>query len=455
MNVAIYCLLIFVILVLELTRRKSSIIDFLSLFNLGYLMWYVFPGILIAIAPNQALSGVWLNVVQYTNKPQTALAIFAAYILIFLGFHARSARNLSTKIKIESRNSKLIFFFTIGLLSFCLFCLYIYSSAQGGIIKAISQAIAVRSGTGDGTPGEATIMLRFIGGTAFASYLLAAYVFTDVRKQDKLLQVVLFIIAVIGSICSFLVRAGRLDVIFYLLGFYQIVVPKTKKIPVVFSLLFAFFAAMFLFYGKEFFGALGAIPDGWDAVQNAFNERLVEGEKGDTGFDIYQFMSNFYYPIISLDVAFGKDYELRWFKDLFDGFISILPDRMLGGEPPKTILYYNTVYIVGAFDFAIPTGMLAFAVYSLWWPGLMIVCWIYGWIGGYLQTVFNRHREDIFWMPFFYSIVSQNWVVIQSVDPESYFQSNFIFLVSTLALLTIGAKIHITSQKSEVRSQKL
>jgi hypothetical protein len=448
MVAAIYLLLILVILFLELTRRKSAIIDFLTLFNLGYLMWYVFPAILIALQPNQALSGIWLNVSQYTNKPQTALAVFTAYIFIFLGFHAKSAQSLATKIKIESRNSKLIFFFTVGLLSFCLLCLHIYSSAQGGIIKAISQAIAVRSNTADSSVGEATIMLRFIGGTAFASYLLAGYVFTDIRKQDKLLQIVLFVISVIGSICSFLVRAGRLDVIFYLLGFYQIVVQKTKKIPLAFSLLFVFFTVMFLFYGKEFFGALGSIPDGWDAVERSFNERLTEGEKGDTGFNIYHFMANFYYPIISLDVAFGKDYELRWFKDLFDGFVSIIPDRMLGGEPPKTILYYNTVYIVGSFDFAIPTGILAFAVYSLWWPGLIITCWVYGWIGGYLQTVFNRHREEIFWMPFFYSIVSQNWVVLQSVDPESYFQSNFIFLFSSFALLTLGAKIYLVRRDS-------
>ncbi|PSB04856.1 hypothetical protein [Merismopedia glauca] len=443
MVAAIYLLLIFFILFLELTRRKSAIIDFLTLFNLGYLMWYVFPAILIALEPNKALLGVWLNASQYTNKPQTALALFAAYIFIFLGFHAKSAQTLAQKIKIESRNSQLIFLFTVGLLSFCLLCLYIYSSAFGGIIKAISQAIAVRSNTADGSTGEATIMLRFIGGTAFASYLFAGYVFTDVRKQDKFIQVILFIISVIGAICSFLVRAGRLDVIFYLLGFYQIVVQKTKKIPLVFSLLFVFFTVMFLFYGKEFFGALGSIPDGWDAVERSFTERLAEGEKGDAGFDIYSFMANFYYPIISLDVAFGKDYELRWFSDLYYGFISIIPDRLLGSEPPKTILYYNTVYISGAFDFAIPTGLLAFAVYSLWWPGLIVTCWVYGWIGGYLQTVFNRHREDVFWMPFFYSIVSQNWVVLQSSDPESYFQSNFIFLVSSLALLTLGAKIYL------------
>lgn len=446
---AIYLLTAFVILFLELTRRKSSVIDFLSLFNLGYIMWYVLPGFLIALDPNQALSGDWLNVIRYVGKAQSAIAVLVAYIFIFWGFHAKSAIKVAGRVNMESKNSKAIFFIIVGLLSFCLFCLHVYASAQGGIVTAISQAIAVRSNTGDGGAGEATLMLRFIGGNAFASYILAAYVFTDVRKQDKYLQVFLFIASVVGSICSFLVRAGRLDVIFYLLGFYQIVVQKTRKIPLGFSLAFTFFAALFLFYGKEFFGALGSIPDGWDAVQNSFTERLAEGDKNSTGFNLYSFMANFYYPIVSLDVAFGEDYEMRWFKDLFDGFVSVLPDRLLGGEPPKTILYYNSVYISGAFDYAIPTGLLAFAVYSLWWPGLILTCWIYGWIGGYLQMFFNRHREKIFWMPFFYSIVSQNWVISQSTDPETFFQSNFIFLVSNFALLTFGAKFYLSQDSSE------
>jgi sulfite exporter TauE/SafE len=447
---AIYLLLIFVILFLELTRRKSAIIDFLTLFNLGYVVWYIVPGILIALEPNKALSGDWLNVVQYTNKIQTPLAIFLGYLIIFMGFYAKSAQKFAEKVKIESRNSKVVFFFVVFLLAFCLFCFYIYVSAFGGLMEAISQAIAVRSSTAEGeaVTGGSAIMIRFIGGTAFASYLLAGYVFTDVRKQDKFLQVILFAISVVGTICTFLVRAGRLDVIFYILGFYQIAVQKTKKVPVVFSLVFIFFAAIFIFYGKDFFGALGEIGNGYDAVERSFNERLAEDGKGDEGFNLYDLMSNFYYPLISLDVALGKNYELRWFVDLFEGFISVLPDRLLGGDPPKTILYYNSIYITGEFPYAIPTGLLAFGVYSLSWPGLIISCWVYGWAGGYLQTVFRRHLDAVFWMPFFYSIVSQNWVVMQSVDPESYFQSNFIFLVASFALLTLGARLYLVRDRS-------
>ena len=154
-------------------------------------------------------------------------------------------------------------------------------------------------------------------------------------------------------------------------------------------------------------------------------------------------MANFYYPVYSLDVAFGKNYQLRWFVDFIYGFISLLPDHWFGTEQIKSIFYYNTQYITGSNKFAIPTGFLAFAIYSMWWPGLIVFCFTYGWIGRYLQTILSNHIHSIFWMPFVYVVVAQMWMDFLGSDPETFLQAYFCYLIAVFLLFLIASKISI------------
>ena len=71
----------------------------------------------------------------------------------------------------------------------------------------------------------------------------------------------------------------------------------------------------------------------------------------------------------------------------------------------------------------------------------MIVCLTYGWIGGCLQAIMEKHLEDVFWMPYFYALTAQVWVFFQGSDPESFFQSNFMLLVSSFLLVFVVISI--------------
>jgi hypothetical protein len=435
-----YLLLLFIIGLIEIFRKKKNPIDFLTMFNIAFIMWYVLPGFMIAFSPEQAIIGSWINIIGYTNKIQTALAIFVGYFFVLFGFYSKSAKKLGERIFINSRNNLIVLGYAIFLLLFSAISIQIYSSGLGGIVNAIAQSMAVRSGTEQA--GSLGFFMRFLAAASFSSYLLCAFAFTKDIKTGKLFLIISFAFSVVVAVASFLVRAGRFDVLYYFLGFYQIHILKTKKIPWFFSCILLVLMVLFLFYGKNLFAALAAIPDGIDAVIDRFN-KSAEGSTDGEGFSLYMFMGNFFFTVFSLDTAFGADYELRWFIDLIYGFVSLVPDRLLGTESPDTILAYNSKYIIGASEFAIPTGFLAFGIYSLWWPGLIIVCLTYGWLGGYLQSIMEKHIKDVFWMPSFYTAVSQIWAIMQTADPETFLQSQFILLVSITLLILVGTKISI------------
>ncbi|AFZ05796.1 hypothetical protein Osc7112_1253 [Oscillatoria nigro-viridis PCC 7112] len=446
---SVYLVLIVLIIIIEFIRKKDNEIDFLSMFNLAFILWYPLPGFLIAFDVQKAVGADWESVLANTNSWQTATAIFIGYFIVVKGFYSTSARTLGKKIVIKSRHSGIIFCYTIFLLLFSLASIQIYSSAFGGISNAITQGLAARSGWV--STGALGFFMRFLSGTGFSSYLLAAFVFEKNTGKHKLLKVVLFLGSVASALISFMLRAGRLNIIYYILGFYQIYILKTKKIPRISSAIFIIFTALFLFYGKNLFSSLSAIPDGFDAVIDRFNQSIQDNAR-DEGFSFYGFMSNFYYTVFSLDTAFSKSYDLRWFIDILYGILSLVPDRLLGSESPETVLYYNTVFIVGSFDYAIPTGFLAFGIYSLWWPGLVIVCLTYGWIGGCLQSTLEKHLRDVFWMPYFYALVAQIWVFFQGSDPESFFQSNFMLLAASFLLMALGSKILIVRRDQKISS---
>lgn len=430
-----YLVLMFLIIVIELVRKKQNPIDFLSMFNLAFLLWYPLPAFLIAYDVEAATEGDWTNVLSYTNQPQTAIAIFIGYFLVLKGFYSKSAQRVGKNILIKSRGNLFIFIYAIFLLLFSLASIQIYSSAFGGVSNAITQALAARSGRAE--TGTLGFFIRFLSGAGFASYLLGAFVFEKNVGKLKIFKICLFGIGIAGAITSFLLRAGRLNVIYYFLGFYQIYILKNKKIPWVGSTIFVCFTILFLFYGKNLFSSLDAIQNGFDAVIDRFNQSVKDNAQN-AGISVYGFMSNFYYTVFSLDTAFNKDYDIRWFVDIIYGIVTLIPDRLLGSESPDTILRYNSEYIVGAFEYAVPTGFLAFGIYSLWWPGLVIVCLTYGWIGGCLQAIMEKHLEDVFWMPYFYALTAQVWVFFQGSDPESFFQSNFMLLVSSFLLVFVG-----------------
>lgn len=444
MLVLVYLVLSSIILFLEIIRKKETIMDFLTLFNIYYFLFYALPGLLLAIDLKNAITlDHWSNMRFNTNNVETAFAIFIGYFLIIGSFYSKLAKKSGQNIIIKFRQSSTIYIYAIFLCLFAILALYIATLAFGGISTAIAKSSAFRAG--EESNGDFGFFTRFLSSATFSCYILLAYVSTKNYGEWRFPKLFWFLVSFITTFLGFLTKAGRFNIIAFLLGFYQIYVLRNRKIPWITGMILIVVMSLFLLYGKSFFASLSALPNGLDAVIELFNDLNRSGDR--EGFNFYEFMNNFYFPLFSLDTALTKNgYDLRWFSDIIYGFLSLIPKVFLGGvKSPPSILYYNSVYILGPFDAegaAVPTGILAFGIYSMSWPGLILICLIYGWIGGFLQTILNKYLNSIFWMPHFYTIVAQLWSNFMTSDPETFLQSQFMILISCCFLFLIGCKFY-------------
>ena len=255
---------------------------------------------------------------------------------------------------------------------------------------------------------------------------------------------IIFILSVIVAVLAVIITGGRGYFISYFLGFYLLYSLKNKRISWVFIAICACLAYLFLLYGKSFFFSLTALIDGYDAFTEKLLASLDSNKNSSDGFNFYKILSNFSYTIFSLDAAFTKNFQMRWFADFIYGFLSLLPDSLTGIEPPESVAEYNTRLIVGHNDYQIPAGFLAFGIYSMWWPGLVIVCFTYGWIGRYLQTILEKQIHNIFWLPCIYVVVALIWMDFMSSDPPTFVPNYFCYFTPVILLLFIGSKLSIT-----------
>lgn len=441
-----YLILLFIIAFIEIGRKKSDKFDFLTLFNIYFSVLYPLPAFLLAYDFDQAASSLAENISLYTNSIQTALAIFVGYFVVVIGFYSPSAIKFGKNIIIEARkNDRLILGYAFFLLLFSCLSIHIYGLQYGGFLNALANTTLIRVQAIEG--GNLVFFSRLTLFSIFASYLFCSFTFIKRNKKGRIWLSIIFLFSVVVTVIALTMTGGRSPLINYVIGFCLVYFLKNQKISWLTLSVIGCFLVLFLFYGKALFFSLTAVPNGLGAVIERFSDSLNESASGE--FSFYNFMHNFQYPVFSLDVAFTQRYQLRWFIDFIYGLASLIPDRLLGTAPAESIIYYNSRYIIGNNDFSIPTGFLALGIYSLWWPGLIIICFTYGWIGRCLQTALNKHIHDIFWLPFIYVVIAQIWMDFVASDPETFFQLYFSSLTAMILLMLLGSKIYVVQRNSK------
>lgn len=424
----------------EIVRQKKTIFDFLSFFNILFCLMLPLPAFLLATNLVKKTSELSFNL--NVNDVQILLAIFLGYLTIFVGFYSQGAIKYGKALKIEWRDRQVILTIAIFLLLLSTVAIHIYAAQFGGVVNAMSQATSIRTNTAEGA-GPLSFFKHFMFLSYLASYLLASLILLKPRKKYRFFFYSAFVLSAINSIIAATTTGGRGHLIFYFLIFYLRRVIVSKKIPWLFTIILFMTGGLLILYGKTFFFSLSAIKDGFGAVQEVFLEGL-DSQEPDKGSFLDDLVSNFSYPLYSLQAAFHTEYPQRLFVDWIYGIVAFLPERLLNVDVPDTISTLNTIYIVGNDEFEIPTGMFAFGIYSLSWLGLIIVCFSYGWIGRYLQTLLYQHIWDTSWMPFVYVMTAQMWIdYFTAGDPRIFLFADFWALFGLFILFTIGSKISL------------
>ena len=406
---SIYLILVFLIAVVEIFRPKNYSFDFLTLFSIYFSLLYPVSGFLLAFDYKSAAADIEPGVSNPIQNIQIVFAIVAGYFFVVTGFYSKSAQIIGNNTNLKSKVKDLhVFLYAILLLLISIVSIYIYSSEFGGILQTIASTSARRTQTIDTLgSGKFLFFARLTLVSVFASYLLYSFVFIKQKKKAKIIMCIIFILSVIVAVLAVIITGGRGYFISYFLGFYLLYSLKNKRISWVFIAICACLAYLFLLYGKSFFFSLTALIDGYDAFTEKLLASLDSNKNSSDGFNFYKILSNFSYTIFSLDAAFTKNFQMRWFADFIYGFLS-------------------------------------FGIYSMWWPGLVIVCFTYGWIGRYLQTILEKQIHNIFWLPCIYVVVALIWMDFMSSDPPTFVPNYFCYFTPVILLLFIGSKLSIT-----------
>ncbi len=458
MLAAAYLILIIFIIAIQICRPKTGRLDFLTFFNVFFLMLYPIPGFFLVTATGKANLEMSFSGTQYLNLDnfQTPLAIFMSYLLIVAGFYASPAVHYGNRIALHPKGQRRLIGFALALLFISILGIYVYSAQYGGVASTVAHITEIRAGVKKG--GNLVFFKQFMPYSFFASFLFGSMVLQDKLKENKLFLYSVFVISVIASVLGVTITGTRSPFLFYAFIFYAAYSIKKKTFFSWSTVILSGFSFVLILYGKELFWSIGAFQDGIGVMQERFVEAVQTQREIGSGFEFYRFLRNFVYPVHSLDAAFNAKYDLRLFLDWIYGIMQWIPERLTGIEKPLTVGQYNTYHITGyltgrptGVPYGIPPGMLAFGIYSLSWPGLILVGFLYGWVGRFLQTVLNNHITSIYWMIFIYPLIAVMWLdFLAAGDPRIFFVAHFWSMTSLVVMFLFVAKISF-AQSTETR----
>ena len=443
-----YVATVFFILLLEFTRKKVCKIDFLSFFNIFFVLLYLMPVFMFSsgiIRPELTMRYITY---KYDTNSQILIAILLSYLMVLVGFYSKSATKIAHSVKLKNISDKQVLTIAIFFLLVAVVSVYIFGSQYGGVITALSNANLIRNGAVE--RGSLSFFKRFVYFAFTSSYIFASYLFIKKARKDTIQIVLLFLFSLVVAIVASLIVAARSTMIVAFSLFYFVYVIKTRKWHLKFLVPMVVAAVFIILYGKAFFFSLTGLPDGYQGVITKFTETIRDKES--SNYTYTDLINTFAYPIYSLYAAFNENYEMRLLSDWIQGFMSFIPEKLLDIKSEPTMSYFNTQYLVNSNEYDIPTGYIAACIYSFSWPGLVIFSFTYGWIGRYLQTIMQNYLNEIYWMPFIYIVTAKVWSDFLTYgDPQTFLQSNFCYLIMIAVLIFISRYNYSKDRKNNAK----
>lgn len=205
----------------EFLRKKAKKFDYLTLFNLVFILCYPLPAFLLGV--NLGTSELSLGSKLYTGDIQTTYAIFLGYFAVVAGYYSKSAEKAGSTLCIETTNQRNGVILTVFLILISFLSIYLYGLQYGGILNALSKTILIRSNVVES--GAFVFFKHFMNFSKFASYLLAAYFFsseltkTKHSSVSKTILAILLSLSIFASFTASFLSSSRAALIYYLVGF--------------------------------------------------------------------------------------------------------------------------------------------------------------------------------------------------------------------------------------------
>jgi hypothetical protein len=377
----------------------------------------------------------------FGNFAFTPFVVFGAYLFFLAGYSFTLDQKPKYDIKFKTKFDIDLVVKILPLLYIMLFTFfYIYVSEFGGLMEAIEQAEAYRSGAI--TYHKFGFLQRFFSLNTILFYYLYFKVILEKEQKYRWIFITLFAVSILLSLMIMAVYSSRGFIIFELTGLYIITAMYHKNYFLKYLIPSIIIAFIVIKFGRPLMGSMSdLVLYGFDAFWSGFTSRLDVIEQ-----ESQSIISNFTHPIVSLEVSLqrsGVDVDLRYFKDIFYAFFSLLPNQLLGIKDPQKLMELNSLLLQGQEVEEILPGILGFFSYSLSIVGVLFGSFVYGVVGGLLYKLFisfyHQYKSSLIYI--YIISLSYGYFVFRG-SPGNLLQEKFILLV-VLFVIFFNSKIII------------
>jgi hypothetical protein len=444
----IFVLLLIFIIISELYRKKRLRFDYLSLYNLYFLLIYIIPAILLAFDFQNSASKYVLVHINQKIRLETVIAILMSYVLVTVGFYLKSSKELGSCVIIKyNKNVFKDIQFVIFLLVLSILSIYTYSNSYGGIINTIALASDIRAGII--VADKFAFTKHFILASIFSLYIIYCLLYIyNIKVKRKLLYILLGI-SIIIIIISLFVFSGRGAIINIFVVLLLVNMLVRKKVGIIKMVSFFLIVYTVSHYGDRLFISMAAYPNsGVKGVVSVFKSLEIGGKDYTIVQRIYDFFKNFQFAIISLDVSFKNidTMSFRFFVDWIYIPITLIPTKLFNIKEflPKSISVINTYYIVGIYAKTVPPGYIAYGIYSLSWFGLFFYSFIYGWVLRFVQSIIINNIKESYIMYLLYVVIGM-WLTsgFLNGDPQILIRGAILLIIFIYYVLIYSNNIKI------------
>ncbi len=437
-QIAIYLLLAVFIVLVELRRNKEVIFDMMTFFNLFFLLVYsIIPVILLLGGVKEyANANLYRGVFYFGKSISTPLIIFLAYLSFLGGYYWTYPRTVANSFHFDFRlkEDDIVKIFPF-LFAVVIGAVFVYIEQFGGLRETIAVAELYRNGEYE-PPKFAFVMRLFPLNTYILYYtFFKAFVQKNSRYQDK--YFLFFILSFLIFSLIVVLFNSRSYIILTLGGLYVISAIYNNRYYLL-SVTLTFMAAVIVVeYGDPFFSS---IPSLYNDGLEAFLQKFIAAKEDEYSIGVAGVIKNFSHPIVSLETALavaGYELEFNKFFEWIVAFLNLIPQKLTGFTPPKTIMDTNTFYTYGDANMAsILPGLLGSFAYSLGVAGVWIGSFLYGLQGGVLNRVFlNVYQKYPGFIVFFYIFAFNYGYFVFDGDFVTKLKTHFLLFVAVGVLV--------------------
>lgn len=393
-----------IIVLFELKRYKETFVDYLTMFNIYFIGYYVVAPAVYNIFPGY--------VSRYERYVGSLQGTFTAFILVTLAyfcvavaysrpfklgrFKSWKQENIVRKVKNEA-----VFFQSMSavLLFIGVVALVLYSSMYGGVISTLTNAALIRDNTFKATNSNSSIefVSRFIICLQYFAYLVYA------KYLNKQVNRLTLLFALVMGALSLIIHAGRAAILTFMLVLifsnYQL---AQKKVKISSWIILGIGVMLGIVCLRPLLVSMSSLKDGFSVFLSEFIRRISSNS---TDFNLKENMFQVTYYLehkyVSLETAISAiskgEYRFDFFRDIFAAAVAIFPSAILPFTKPNSIDTYNTLLIKGSeVGGIVPPGGVAFGYYALGGIGVIIFSVIVGIVGKRLEIYFDQYKDNGF-----------------------------------------------------------